>query len=130
MRSPPPSPKQIFTRHSVKCLQWFFIASLICAHTACIFTGFISLLFVRQDPDMSLSLLLFVFVVVVLVWQQNLFPLLQKNIYLAVVWLVWNILDFACSVVVTSFLLSVSDVVSTNGKKEQFIIFTSNTWGV
>nr|XP_058950409.1 uncharacterized protein LOC131778039 [Pocillopora verrucosa] len=33
-----------------------------------------------------------------------------KNIYLAVVWLVWNILDFACSVVVTSFLLSVSDV--------------------
>ncbi|XP_022779763.1 uncharacterized protein LOC111321206 [Stylophora pistillata] len=30
-----------------------------------------------------------------------------KNLYLAVVWLVWSILDFACSVVVTGFLLSI-----------------------
>nr|XP_058950338.1 uncharacterized protein LOC131777983 [Pocillopora verrucosa] len=33
-----------------------------------------------------------------------------KNINLAVVWLVWNVFDFAYSVLVTSFLLSVFDV--------------------
>lgn len=32
----------------------------------------------------------------------------KKNLYLAVVWLVWSILDFTCSVVVTGFLLSIS----------------------